>query len=200
MEEGSSCGAAGSPVAVKSLKCLGTEMSVDECSSERVDDMSVSQLLPSLWAETASCGWLDQQVHQPCPKRPDACSHGLCLDSRVLACCLWATQGQQAAGCQSQEACSWQTWLALVQRCPCPMSRRRVLCARGVRAFVLFWTSDWKYRKLPKPEPYGVRAVLRCAETNVAVEDRATQPSDVRTRRWRRCRLMRRYRLSLWNI
>ena len=32
------CGAAGSPVAVKSLKCLGTEMSVDECSSEVVDE------------------------------------------------------------------------------------------------------------------------------------------------------------------
>ena len=39
---GSWCGAAGSPVAVKSLKCLGTEMSVDECSSEAVDDACLS--------------------------------------------------------------------------------------------------------------------------------------------------------------
>ena len=39
---GSWCGAAGSPVAVKSLKCSGTEISVDECSSEPVDDTCMS--------------------------------------------------------------------------------------------------------------------------------------------------------------
>ena len=39
---GSWCGAAGSPVAVKSLKCSGTEISVDECSSEPVDDACMS--------------------------------------------------------------------------------------------------------------------------------------------------------------
>ena len=39
---GSWCGAAGSPVAVKSLKCVGTEMSLDECSSEAVDDACLS--------------------------------------------------------------------------------------------------------------------------------------------------------------
>ena len=65
---GSWCGAAGSPVAVKSLKCLGTEMSVDECSSEAVDDACLSHGSDA----AASCGWLDQQVRQPCPKRPDA--------------------------------------------------------------------------------------------------------------------------------
>ena len=39
---GSWCGATGSPVAVKSLKCSGTEISVDECSSEPVDDSCMS--------------------------------------------------------------------------------------------------------------------------------------------------------------
>ena len=36
------CGAAGSPVAVKNLKCSGAELSVDECSSEEVDDLCLS--------------------------------------------------------------------------------------------------------------------------------------------------------------
>ena len=39
---GSWCGATGSPAAVKSLKCSGTEISVDECSSEPVDDSCMS--------------------------------------------------------------------------------------------------------------------------------------------------------------
>ena len=36
------CGAAGSPVAMKNLKCSGAELSVDECSSEEVDDSCLS--------------------------------------------------------------------------------------------------------------------------------------------------------------
>ena len=36
------CGASGSPVAAKSVKCVGTELSLDECNSEAVDDACLS--------------------------------------------------------------------------------------------------------------------------------------------------------------
>ena len=39
---GNWCGAGGSPVAAKSVKCVGTELSLDECNSEAVDDACLS--------------------------------------------------------------------------------------------------------------------------------------------------------------
>ena len=39
---GSACGAAGSPVAAKNLKCSGSEMSVDECDFEAADEACLS--------------------------------------------------------------------------------------------------------------------------------------------------------------
>ena len=39
---GNWCGASGSPVAAKSVKCVGTELSLDECNSEAVDDACLS--------------------------------------------------------------------------------------------------------------------------------------------------------------
>ena len=75
--------------------------------------MQSSSAAQALWAlsETASCGWLDQQVHQPCPEKPDAWKCFLpplkpgrrcaSLDSQVdrlqLLASRWATQGQQAS-------------------------------------------------------------------------------------------------------
>ncbi|CAE7036318.1 PRSS12 [Symbiodinium sp. CCMP2592] len=126
---GSWCGAAGSPVAVKSLKCLGTEMSVDECSSEAVDDACLSHGSDAvIFCGASSVGaFRDGELRlvgstgaPALPKEAGrlevflaaaqawapVCKLGFTSGSASVACKQMGYPGAAGfAGCRSQEAC-----------------------------------------------------------------------------------------------
>ena len=126
---GSWCGAAGSPVAVKSLKCLGTEMSVDECSSEVVDEACLSHGSDAvIFCGASSVGaFRDGELRlvgstgaPALPKEAGrlevflaaaqawapVCKLGFTSGSASVACKQMGYSGAAGfAGCQSQEAC-----------------------------------------------------------------------------------------------
>ncbi|CAE7744981.1 PRSS12 [Symbiodinium sp. CCMP2592] len=126
---GSWCGAAGSPVAVKSLKCLGTEMSVDECSSEAVDDACLSHGSDAvIFCGASSVGaFPDGELRlvgstgaPALPKEAGrlevflaaaqawapVCKLGFTSGSASVACKQMGYSGSAGfAGCRSQEAC-----------------------------------------------------------------------------------------------
>ena len=123
------CGASGSPVAVKSLRCTGSELSVDECSSEAVDDACLShgsdaivfcgarsvgpfadgelRLLDASGAPAlpGSAGRLEVYLAASKMWAP-VCKLGFTSGSAAVACKQMGYSGSSGfAGCSSKETC-----------------------------------------------------------------------------------------------
>ena len=90
---GNWCGASGSPVAAKSVKCVGTELSLDECNSEAVDDACLSHARDAI----IFCGlksaepFLDGELHLiGAAGAPSLAREAGCLEIFLVTSKTWA--------------------------------------------------------------------------------------------------------------